>query len=348
MPLSLSPDRTISSLLWLLPCLAAMLGVARLGAFSPKSIAVAVVAVALLSVVIATLQVRSSASRWYFYEISNFGAGTGFFSNANHEGLLLVCGIPFVGALHRTVKGRRRSRSATSGYAAILGGALLILLAGLVLTRSRAAIGLAPAVLVATWLMVRDRSRRLPRWLVPLAALLLIGGAVVALSTPIASRVVAEETKHPEESRVSSFRNSGAAALDFAPVGSGIGTFQLVYGRYEDPLTVTRWYMNHVHNDYLELLLETGLPGLAAILLGLAWWGRRVAACWRDEQRDYAALAATIASAAILAHSLVDYPLRTAAISAIFTICCALLAVPGRRRSGRSLPEGERARHMSV
>ena len=38
------------------------------------------------------------------------------------------------------------------------------------------------------------------------------------------------------------------------------------------------------------------------------------------------ARAASIASAAILAHSLVDFPLRTAAISAAFAMFAALLA----------------------
>jgi O-antigen ligase len=110
--------------------------------------------------------------------------------------------------------------------------------------------------------------------------------------------------------------------------------------------------MNHVHGDYIELALETGLPGIVLILLFLLWWGRRTVAIWRAVEPDHFARAATIASAAILAHSLVDYPLRTAAISAVFALCCALMAEARAktRRSRRRSEEEEKpaARHLSA
>ena len=57
--------------------------------------------------------------------------------------------------------------------------------------------------------------------------------------------------------------------------------------------------------------------------------------------------AAVIASAAILAHSLVDYPLRTAAISALFAMCLAFLA--DRVKSDPLEPKELRpTRHLSL
>ncbi len=65
------------------------------------------------------------------------------------------------------------------------------------------------------------------------------------------------------------------------------------------------------------------------LLIGFfAWWIRRASAIWRSAVADRFAQAATIASAAILVHSLVDYPLRTAALSAIFAGCLALMVQP--------------------
>ena len=52
-------------------------------------------------------------------------------------------------------------------------------------------------------------------------------------------------------------------------VGAGPGTSTT------DPATIERTYVNHAHNDYLELALEGGIPAIVLMLLFLAWWARR-------------------------------------------------------------------------
>jgi hypothetical protein len=61
-------------------------------------------------------------------------------------------------------------------------------------------------------------------------------------------------------------------------------------------------------------------------VLFLAWWAAAVWRVWRSSEAHPFARAASIASAAVLAHSIVDFPLRTAAISVCFGMCLALLA----------------------
>jgi hypothetical protein len=61
---------------------------------------------------------------------------------------------------------------------------------------------------------------------------------------------------------------------------------------------------------------------------------------------DQFALAGAIASAAILLHSLVDYPLRTAAISAVFAMSLALIIQS--RRTVRSEKDLRPTRHLVV
>jgi hypothetical protein len=61
---------------------------------------------------------------------------------------------------------------------------------------------------------------------------------------------------------------------------------------------------------------------------------------------DQFALAGAIASAAILMHSMVDYPLRTAAISAVFAMSLALILQS--RRSARSEKDLRPVRHLVV
>ena len=67
-----------------------------------------------------------------------------------------------------------------------------------------------------------------------------------------------------------------------------------------------------------------------------------MALVWRTPSSSHFAKAASIASAAILAHSLVDYPLRTAALATLFAICLALLLPSAQRRSR------EQAHHVII
>ncbi len=140
--------------------------------------------------------------------------------------------------------------------------------------------------------------------------------------------------------------NSLELLRDYGVVGSGLGTFPKVYRLTEDPAAVDRYYINHAHNDYLELAIETGVPGIILLLLFLIWWGRSVRAMVRSPAADHFAIAGAIGSAAILLHSLVDYPLRTAAMSAIFAMCLVLIVQS--RRSTQSATDLRPARHLVV
>jgi len=93
----------------------------------------------------------------------------------------------------------------------------------------------------------------------------------------------------------------------------------------------------HAHNDYAEVALELGAGGVALVLLFLAWWAAAVWRAWRSAEAGPFARAGAIASAAMLVHSLVDFPLRTAAIAACFGACIALLA------DSRAAPPKEKA-----
>jgi O-antigen ligase len=348
LPISLEPYRTLASAFWLLPAVAVFLGIARLGNYKPSWIAWVIAATTLVSVAIGALQVAGGqGSAWYFYRITNFGAMTGFFSNANHFATLLVVTIPFLTALYVDSVRKGHSVQKSSGLFVVLAGTLTVVFVGIIVNTSIAGIGLSVPVLAASAALL-SRKRRLPLWVAPLLAVILVGSVAAVFTTPFANNLTSEEAKTNDDSRYHSFKHTGADAVDYMPVGSGIGTFQQIYRQGEDPSLVNRFFMNHAHSDYLELALETGLPGIALILLFFLWWGARTVAIWRGDSPDYYARAATVASAAILAHSVVDYPLRTAAISAVFAMCCALMAEP--RSKVRSKPRsGEsQGRHLSA
>jgi O-antigen ligase len=137
------------------------------------------------------------------------------------------------------------------------------------------------------------------------------------------------------------------ATVDFLPWGSGLGSFAKVYRLYENPDVVTNEYVVHAHNDYLELVLELGVAGGILIVLFLGWYANEVWKLWRRSTVSPFAYAASIASAALLLHSLVEFPLRTAAMSATFAMCLALISdrrPPLRQEAGDLRP----ARHIVI
>lgn len=349
-PISLAPRATIASGLWLLPALAILLAILRLGNFTAVGIAWVISLITAASVALGALQIAGgTTSPWYIYRITNHGQTTGFFANSNHMATLLVVSIPFLAALYVTARSRGRSAQRTSGMLVVLAGALAVVLFGLVINSSLAGVGLAVPVVAASLLMLRSSRKKLPRWSgLAVGALTALAIALI-LTGPFGNNLTGDLAKTTEDSRYTSFSRTLEAAVDYAPLGSGIGTFPYVYRMYENPNAVTRIYMNHAHGDYFEVTLEMGLVGVMLVGLFLLWWGRRFVAIWTAEVADPFARAATIASAAILAHSAVDYPLRTAAVAAIFAACCALMAEP-RPWGTRSKTEksARHARHLSA
>lgn len=350
MPISLAPGRTAAAALWLLPAVAVLLGIVKLGGFRGRWIAWAVIAVAAASVVVGALQLPGGTqSPWYFYAITNWGKAVGFFANANHLATLLLVTVPFLAAVYLDSRDKDRSAQRRSGMLIVVVGALAVVLIGIALSQSLAGIGLMVPVAGATLLMVASRRRRMPLWSFALVALLVVGTVTAVFTAPFDNDLTKEEADGTSGTRATAFAITARAAADHMPLGAGLGSFPEIYPLYENVDAVDRTYMNHTHGDYLELAMETGLPGLAVLALFLLWWAARTVAIWRSEEADFYARAATIASAAVLAHSAVDYPLRTAAVSALFAACCALMAEPRprvqRSREAEARPKG---RHLTA
>lgn len=347
LPVSLAPQRTLAALLWLLPAFACLVSVARLGLFRSSWIAVTLVGFAIVSVAVGSVQLGSGVgSPAYFYRFTNWGQAVGFFANANHLATALLVTIPFAAAILAGTLDRGRGSQRESAITVVTLATMAVLLVGLAISGSLAGIGLAVPVAGASFLLVWLRKRRLPRWVAPALGVAAVAGLALVFSQPFGNNLTGENVRENSESRYTSFSKSLAAAAKYAPVGSGSGSFLDVYRQGEDPARVTRTFMNHVHSDPIEIWLETGVVGIALMALLLAWWGRRTWAIWRQDQRDVYARAATIASGAIMAHSFVDYPLRTAAISALFAVCLALMAKPRERQVRSRIDRETEARHL--
>lgn len=334
-PLSVAPYDSLTAVFALIPGIGVIAAAVRLGC-RPAWLVIALIAGTGAGILLGALQVSSPdplASPWYLYEDTNNGVATGFFANANHMAILLVITLPFLAAVVVSAGARGRNVQRYSAVVALTAGAALVVAVGIALNGSLAGYGLAIPVLMASAIIVIPGRNRAARWLAPVAGILLIGAVGWLATTPLSSRGALQANATTSvSSRQEILATSMRATREFMPLGSGLGTFRRIYALYEnhdrlDPTT----YVNHAHNDYVELALETGLPGLAVLALFLLWWARAAWRAWGLREPDPFARAAAVASAAILVHSLVDFPLRTAAIEASFAVCLVLLV---RQRPG--------------
>jgi len=325
--ISLTPYKSIDALLGVIPPLAIVCAIVRLKSYRASLLAAALVAGTIAGVLLGALQVASAAqesSPWYLYPQTNIGLAVGFFANANHMADLLVITLPFLAAF--LAAGRRVNFQRLSALIALVIGAGVVILVGIMINQSLAAYCLAAPVLLASALIVLPPASRLRPWVMGAAALLLVGSVALLARSAVGGVNLGEGVSSSVQPREVILATTSRALKDYLPLGSGLGSFRQVYDQYEDLGRVTTTFVVHAHNDYAELALETGVAGIIAMLLFLAWWAIAVWRVWRSPEAGPFARAASIASAAILVHSVVDFPLRTAAISVCFGMCMALLA----------------------
>ncbi len=107
--------------------------------------------------------------------------------------------------------------------------------------------------------------------------------------------------------------------------GIGVGCFEDVIPHYLTFPTDLHW--THAHDDLLEAVAETGIPGGALILMAIALFirsslrdlGRRLRRGW-----GWIQLGAAISAVGMLCHSFVDFNLRVPANAAWFVVCLAV------------------------
>ena len=346
MPLSLAPADTIATAMAMLPPLAMLALILRLGAYRDSWLLIALLCATFISVALGVLQIQSGGTGPYLYPLANLGTASGLFANANHMASLLLVSIPFLVAL-----GARRYRRLTNPNDRLLTvtlavGAAIVVGLGIVTNQSFALLLIgAPVVGAAALQLIPPGRVRLGRLAAMLGLLFLAGIATLAV---MVSSGMSTSNQSSMTIRADIWKHSGEAIRDHGMAGSGVGTFPSIYAHYEDPATVERTYVNHAHNDYMEILLEAGLPGAVLLLLFLFWWSSRAFAIWRSPNAAELGRAACIASAAILLHSLVDYPLRTAAIATTMAMALGLMADPARRRQQVRLAELRPTRHLTL
>jgi O-antigen ligase len=344
MPISVSPSATWLSFLALLPPISIFLGVIQLNYRDRRQLSLLVIAGGLLSAFVGLLQVAQGAgSPLRFFTITNGREAVGFFANRNHFAALTYVVLLFAAVWAIDLGFKTGSLADTRNFkvARIVGLtfallALIVLIATEATTRSRAGVILTIVALAGVFALV-FADRRNASAVTP--GKLLLGALTVAIILVVQFslyRILGRFTSDPlADARIPFAQNTIRAAMAFMPFGSGIGTFVPVYGMFERPTdTMADIYANHAHNDFLELWLETGAMGIALFGIFMVWLGFRISKVWRKtlagagEFDRLLAQAAALAIVLLIAHSSVDYPLRTGAMMAILALSCALLVEP--------------------
>lgn len=330
LPLTVTPDRTWRSFLALLPPIAMFIAVLAGGARLGRWTVFVVLASTLTAVTLGLLQLGSRGEALYPWATTEAGSVTGFFANRNHLATLCLVSLPFASVLASScLKSPHESR-----LRLWIGLLFIVLVVGAIFViRSRAGlIFLVPTLALSFFAAWRASGRRSvhPGLLAAAAVIALALGGMFGLAIkPIVARY---DRTLEAEGRFERWPGIEAAAEQYLPLGSGVGSFDTVYRSVEPLDQLGPRFFNQAHNDYLETWLETGWLGLALLIAFFVWFGRRVLAAWRTGASEHGDLkrAASIGLLIVLVHSLADYPLRTATIAVVFALCCGLLELPHR------------------
>lgn len=341
---SLAPDRTLASLLSLGPPLAVLVMTSALDRSGRIALLGVICAAAVLTLLVGALQLsggQDSALRFYG---SSSQALLGFQANRNSTADLLLVAIVAAPALVVELA-RRDSFPLSRGFVVGTGMAGMALGAlGVVLTASRTGFVLLPLALTAGLVVLRAWLGVTPRRLALTALALLLAAAAAAwmLWNTTALTRLTSRLSFAGELRPELWRDSLFAARQHFPWGVGMGDFVPAILAGERLEVVRETLPNRAHNDYLELAVEAGVFGMAALSAIAALLGAAARKALRQAATGSAALPifAITALSLLALHSLVDYPLRSMALACLGAACGGMLLEP-RSRPGRSVTENE-------
>jgi O-antigen ligase len=328
-PLTLTPNRTVASLLAMAAAAMMLVMTAGQDRRGRTILLATMAAMALLSVLVGAAQLSGGDGNPFRVYNPDEPFLDGFQTNHNAEADVLLIGMVALAAAASDWARRRKIAVAPRQMQGTVGAASLLLVLGVVLTASRTGIGMLPIALAAQALILR-------RWLqldqrriavAAIAGLAVLGFAAVALGQHGALARVWARFHTATETRPEIWHDAVFALRQYWPWGSGLGSFIPVFAAAERLEVVTGKFVNRAHDDYLEFLIEAGLPGIVAFALICRQVAKGAMQNWRV--RAAGAQAQVICGAAnlliIAVHSLGDYPLRTISISCMTAISLGIM-----------------------
>ena len=330
-----STNRALSthSFFWVCSCAVMFLATLFVAERPPhRALFIVPIVPALVNAIVALLQ-RSGTSDVLTFDsrIDLHFRTAGLIGTPNELGVYLL--VPTVVAAALAITSRGRSRQLWIGATALL-------IAGIVASEALSAIA-ALAAAGATLLMLS--VRRAKRALAIMAAIAII---VAVAYAPLRTRVMrmASDVKDGRYLAATSYRIPAQLAAirmfaDHPLTGVGPGCYGFWYMPYK--VQLNREHIEFLpfgenfgeaHNDHLQTLAVSGLPGYALFIVALFFLGRRSLGRDDDQPRTFASVAALPLVVAFAVVALAQFPLSLAAPMSV-ALHYAALIVAGAKPS---------------
>ena len=336
-PLALVPFRGWNAFYAMLVPAAAMVLAVQVAPERQRVLLYVILGAAALATLIGIIQAGSGFSRSLFlYRVTSTGAPAGLFANRNHFAALLCITIPALALIASRAREPRKNL-----VRALCAGGVLMAMFMILASGSRAGLAMALVGMLGGWAVWQARPEQIrrrrsgPTWMLPAAgaafSLLVVGSLAVIFGRAEAfDRIASSDTA--EEFRLRAWEVTANSIGDYFPVGSGIGSFVEIFKIHEPVDLLSFGYWNHAHNDWLEWLLEGGIPAAVLMIFAVAAWVRGTLYLWarRTSGRHSVQLGLLGAFAILILGlwSFVDYPLRVPSLASLAAIAAVWMTVP--------------------
>jgi len=289
----------------------------------------------------ALLQGIAPNGKLYWIWSTQGGAIYGPYVNHNHyAGLMeMLTPFPIVLAASRLTHGNRKIAAAVIG--ALMAGTIF-------LSESRGGMIAFGVQMAALLVLLRPKQQN---WRQP-AVFAIFLGVMIGLLVWVGGNELTRrlESIHSEAQqeisggvRLTIIRDSFRMWLVHPLFGWGLGTFSTVYPQFRS--FYTTFFVNQAHNDYMQLLVETGVTGVAIgiwLLVATFRTGLSKLANWTENANGTLTAAALLGVIGILVHSFLDFNLQIPANAAMFYVLCAIAAAGSVEESRRQRRRSQR------
>ena len=341
-PWSIAPDATLNAAASLLVPLAMLLIASQLAASDRGRLLEWLLGLIALSALVGLIQLSGNGFDHPLLKNVKWEV-SGLFANRNHFALFIAMGV-LIAPVWAVLDERRLRIRGVVAFALV---ALFLLI--LIASGSRSGLVTGGIALAVALILVRRpilvALRKYPRWitwmLLPTTVLLigvLVSASIEADRAVSIRRVL--DLDATGELRQRTLPTVLSMTKDYLPFGTGMGSFDPIFRMHEPFDLLKPTYFNHAHNDFVEIVLDGGLFGLALLIAGIGWWAWASLRAWRAPPNSGVLVARTgsVILLLVMIASAFDYPARTPLIMAVIVLAAIWLGWGDERRGDASLP----------